>query len=421
MSGSTSKRYPAELRERAVRMVAEVRAEHESEWAAMSRVAELLGVGTPETVRKWPGGHVRGVGRAEAAEAGERRAQTRERDPQERVGFFRGRTRPATALIVRYIDEHVGQQHEDADGQGLRWGVESICAALTELGCKIAPATYYEHRGRQPSAQQVRDEELKPMIEQVHAANYGVYGARKVWLTLNRQRAADASPIARCTVERLMGELGLAGAVRGKVKRTTISDPKAPKPLDLVDRNFEPLAPDRLWVADFTYCSTWSGWCYTAFVIDAYARRILGWSVSTTMTSQLVLDAVEQAIWTRGREDRGGDLTGLIAHHDHGAQYMSVAYSERLDTAGIKPSTGLVGSSHDNALAESIIGLYKTELVKRQRPWKGFDDLEIATAEWVDWYNHRRPHEYCDDLTPVQAEQAHYAHHQAPANAGVSN
>ncbi|MCT1618379.1 IS3 family transposase [Janibacter hoylei] len=397
----------------------------------MSRTAPRE-VSTRVTVRKWcrqaevDAGQRPGVTSEESAELKRLKRENAELKRANAIlksasAFFRGRTRPATALIVRYIDEHVGEQHEDADGQGLRWGVESICAALTELGCKLAPATYYEHRGRQPSAQRVRDEELKPMIEQVHAANYGVYGARKVWLTLNRQRAADAAPIARCTVERLMGELGLAGAVRGKVKRTTISDPKAPKPLDFVDRNFEPLAPDRLWVADFTYCSTWSGWCYTAFVIDAYARRILGWSVSTTMTSQLVLDAVEQAIWTRGREDRGGDLTGLIAHHDHGAQYMSVAYSERLDTAGIKPSTGLVGSSHDNALAESIIGLYKTELVKRQRPWKGFDDLEIATAEWVDWYNHRRPHEYCDDLTPVQAEQAHYAHHQAPETAGVSN
>ncbi len=172
-----------------------------------------------------------------------------------RIGFLRSRTRPATALILRYIDEHVGERHDD----GLRWGVESICAALTELGAKIAPATYHEHRGRQPTAREQRDEELKPKIAEVHAANYGVYGARKVWLTLNRQRPADAPPIARCTVERLMGELGLAGAVRGKVKRTTISDPKTPKPLDLVDRNFRPLAPDRLWVADFTYCSTWSG------------------------------------------------------------------------------------------------------------------------------------------------------------------
>lgn len=316
---------------------------------------------------------------------------------------------------MRYIDEHVGVR----DGDGLRWGVESVCDQLTELGAKIAPATYYEHRARKPTVREVRDEDLKPRIAAIHASNYGVFGARKVWLTLNRERPAEEPPIARCTVERLMGDLGLAGAVRGKVKRTTISDPKAAKPLDLVDRNFAPLAPDRLWVADFTYCSTWSGWCYTAFVIDAYARRILGWSVATTMTSQLVVDAVEQAIWTRGRE--GKDLAGLIAHHDHGVQYMSVAYSERLDVAGIKPSTGAVGSSYDNALAESVIGLYKTELVKPRRPWKGLDDLEIATAEWVDWFNHRRPFEYCDDLTPIEAEQAHYAHRQTPANVGVSN
>ncbi len=361
----------------------------------------------------------RGIGRVEAVEAGERRAQACQRDFEVGIDFLRGRTRPATALIVAYIDEHVGLRHEEADGPGLRWGVESICAALTELGAKIAPATYYEHTGRRPTAREVRDEELKPKIAKVHEANYGVYGARKVWLTLNRERPLDAPPIARCTVERLMSELGLAGAVRGKVKRTTISDPKQPKPADHVNRNFRPLAPDLLWVADFTYVSTWSGWCYTAFVIDAYARRILGWSVATTMTSQLVLDAVEQAIWTRQRE--GKDLTGLIAHHDHGSQYLSLAYSERLDAARIKPSTGAVGSSFDNALAESINGLYKTELIKRRGPWKGFDDLELATAEWVDWYNHRRTFEYCDDLTPVEAESAHYAHHQAPAEAGVSN
>ncbi|MBS2937061.1 IS3 family transposase [Nocardioides sp. J2M5] len=426
MSGSKSTRYPAELRERAVRMVAEIRAVHESEWAAMSKVAELLGVGTPETVRKWcrqaevDAGRRPGMTTEESAELKRLKRENAELKRANAIlksasGFLRGRTRPATALIVRYVDEHVGVR----DGDGLRWGVESICDQLTQLGAKIAPATYYEHRVRKPTVREQRDEELKPRIAAVHASNYGVYGARKVWLTLNRERPEDELPIARCTVERLMGDLGLAGAVRGKVKRTTISDPKGAKPLDLVDRNFAPLAPDRLWVADFTYVSTWSGWCYTAFVIDAYARRILGWSVATTMTSQLVVDAVEQAIWTRSRE--GKDLTGLIAHHDHGVQYMSVAYSERLDTAGIKPSTGAVGSSYDNALAESVIGLYKTELVKPRRPWKGLDDLEIATAEWADWFNHRRPFEYCDDLTPVEAEQAHYAHHQTPATAGVSN
>ena len=318
-------------------------------------------------------------------------------------------------MIVQYIDSVAGSR----DGDGLRWGVEPICVQLTELGAKISPSTYYEHRDRRPTSRQVRDEQLRPLVVRAHAENYGVYGARKVWLTLNRERPAGAAPIARCTIERLMTELGLAGAVRGKVKRTTISDPRAAKPLDLVDRNFSPLAPDRLWVADFTYVSTWSGWCYTAFVIDAYARRILGWSVATTMTSRLVLDAVEQAIWTRHRE--GKDLAGLVAHHDHGSQYLSVAHTEHLAAAGIKPSTGAVGSSYDNALAESVIGLYKTELIKTRRPWKGFDDLEIATAEWVDWFNHRRPFEYCDDLTPVEAEQAHYAHHQDPATARSSN
>ncbi|MCB0906467.1 MAG: IS3 family transposase [Nocardioidaceae bacterium] len=426
MSGNRSTRYPAELRERAIRMVTEIRSDHESEWAAMTQVAMLLGIGTPETVRKWcrqseiDAGKRPGVTTDESAELKRLRRENAELRRANGIlrsasGFLRGRARPATALIVEYIGSVVGRRDED----GLRWGVESICAQLTELGCKIAPATYYEHRGRRPSAREQRDAELRPLIAAVHASNYGVYGARKVWLTLNRERPAGAPPIARCTVERLMGELGLAGAVRGKVKRTTISDPKAPKPLDLVDRNFSPLAPDRLWVADFTYVSTWSGWCYTAFVIDAYARRILGWSVATTMTSQLVLDAVEQAIWTRYRE--GKDLAGLVAHHDHGSQYLSVAYSEHLAMAGIKPSTGAVGSSYDNALAESVIGLYKTELIKARRPWKGFDDLEIATAEWVDWFNHRRPFEYCDDLTPAEAEQAHYAHHQTPATAGVSN
>lgn len=169
----------------------------------------------------------------------------------------------------------------------------------------------------------------------------------------------------------------------------------------------------------YTYVSTWSGWCYTAFVIDAYARRILGWAVATTMTSRFVVDAIEQAIWTRHRE--GKDLTGLIAHHDHGVQYLSMAYSEHLADAGIKPSTGAVGSSYDNALAETIIGLYKTELIKPRQPRKGLDDVEIATAERIDWFNHRRPFEYYDDLTPVEAEQLHHAHHQDPATVGSSN
>ncbi|HEY7049852.1 MAG TPA: IS3 family transposase, partial [Jatrophihabitantaceae bacterium] len=248
---------------------------------------------------------------------------------------------------------------------------------------------------------------------------YGVFGARKIWLTLNRERPADAAPVARCTVERLMAELGLAGAVRGKVKRTTISDPKAAKPHDLVNRNFRPLAPDLLWVADFTYVSTWSGWCYTAFVIDAYARRIRRWSVATTMTSPLVVDAVDQAVWSRHRD--GKDLAGLIAHHDHGVQYLSVHYAEHLDAAEIKPSTGAVGSSYDNALAESVIGHYKTELIKPDGHGRAVRTWRSRPPSGSTGSNHRRPLEYCDDLTPVEAEQAHYAHHQTPTAAGVSN
>lgn len=208
----------------------------------------------------------------------------------------------------------------------------------------------------------------RPKVAKVHAQNYGVYGARKVWLQLNRERPADADPIARCTVERLMGELGLRGAIRGKVKRTTIADPTAARPADLVARRFAPLAPDRLWVADFTYVSMWAGWVYVAFVIDAYARRIIGWRTSTSMTAQLVLDAIEHAVWTRAREGR--EVDGVIQHHDHGSQYTSVAYSERLAADGIRPSMGVVGSSYDNALAETINGLYKTELIKARGPWR---------------------------------------------------
>jgi putative transposase len=316
--------------------------------------------------------------------------------------------------MVEFIDAHVGERPE-----GLRWGVETICAQLTELGAKIAPATYYEHRARVPSKRALRDAALHIEITRVHADNYGVYGARKVWLALNRERAAGAPPIARCTVERLMGDLGLAGAVRGKVKRTTIADPAAKRPGDLVERRFAPLAPDRLWVADFTYVSTWAGWVYVAFVIDAYARRIIGWRSATTMTAQLVLDALEHAVWTRGREGR--DVGGVVAHHDHGSQYTSVAYSERLAADGIRPSMGVVGSSYDNALAETINGLYKTELIKARGPWRSVDQVEVATAEWVDWFNHRRLYEYCGDMPPVQMEAAHYAQQPTLTTVGVTD
>ncbi|CNZ26511.1 Putative transposase for insertion sequence element IS6110 [Mycobacterium tuberculosis] len=228
----------------------------------------------------------------------------------------------------------------------MRWGVESICTQLTELGVPIAPSTYYDHINREPSRRELRDGELKEHISRVHAANYGVYGARKVWLTLNR----EGIEVARCTVERLMTKLGLSGTTRGKARRTTIADPATARPADLVQRRFGPPAPNRLWVADLTYVSTWAGFAYVAFVTDAYARRILGWRVASTMATSMVLDAIEQAIWTRQQEGVL-DLKDVIHHTDRGSQYTSIRFSERLAEAGIQPSVGAVGSSYDNALA----------------------------------------------------------------------
>jgi putative transposase len=270
----------------------------------------------------------------------------------------------------------------------------------------IAPSTYYDQVNREPSRRQLRDEKLKTHIQRVHAANYGVYGARKVWLALNREGIS----VARCTVERLMIQLALTGAVRGKTKRTTIADPAAARAADLVSRQFGPSAPNRLWVADLTYVSTWSGFAYVAFVTDAYARRILGWRVSSTMATSMVLDAIEQAIWTRHREGVL-DLKDLVHHTDRGSQYTSLRFSERLAEAGIQPSVGAVGSSYDNALAETINGLYKTELIKPRKPWRTIEELELATAEWVDWYNHRRLYEYCGDIPPADLETAYYVQH----------
>ncbi|KBS74232.1 hypothetical protein X453_01529 [Mycobacterium tuberculosis XTB13-262] len=275
----------------------------------------------------------------------------------------------------------------------MRWGVESIFTQLTELGVPIAPSTYYDHINREPSRRELRDGELKEHISRVHAANYGVYGARKVCLTLNR----EGIEVARCTVERLMTKLGLSGTTRGKARRTTIADPATARPADLVQRRFGPPAPNRLWVADLTYVSTWAGFAYVAFVTDAYARRILGWRVASTMATSMVLDAIEQAIWTRQQEGVL-DLKDVIHHTDRGSQYTSIRFSERLAEAGIQPSVGAVGSSYDNALAETINGLYKTELIKPGKPWRSIEDVELATARWVDWFNHRRLYQYCGDV-----------------------
>jgi len=311
---------------------------------------------------------------------------------------------------VRFIDEHQGHRV----GDGLRWGVESMCAVLSEHGARIAPSTYYDARARIASARDRRDEQLKEQIAQVHRDNYGVYGARKVWLELNRQ----GIPVARCTVERLMGQLGLCGVRRGRKIRTTRSDPAAARPPDRVDRNFAPRAPNQLWVADFSYVSTWSGMVYVAFVIDAYARRILGWRVATSMTTALVLDALEHAVWTRGREG-AADLAGLVHHSDAGSQYTSITFTQRLADAGIDPSVGSVGDAYDNALAESVIGLFKTELINPGTPWRTAEQVEAATLHYVHWFNHHRLLETNGDLPPLELEQAYYRlHHSDLAEAG---
>jgi putative transposase len=298
-------------------------------------------------------------------------------------------------------------------GHKARFGVEPICRVLSEHGCPIAPSTYYDAASRPPSPRAVRDEQLKAAITRVYEDNYGVYGARKAWLALNRA----GIPVARCTVERLMRELGLAGARRGKPKRTTVADPAAARPADLVKRRFSPPAPDRLWVADFTYVPTWSGMVYVAFVIDAYSRRILGWRAATSMRTNLVLDALEQALWGRRREGRGS-LAGLVHHTDAGSQYTSIAFTERLAAAGAQPSVGTVGDAYDNALAESVIGLYKTELIKSQGPWRTADQVELATLDYVDWFNHRRLFETCGDIPPAELETARYRQNTSLAEAG---
>jgi putative transposase len=274
-----------------------------------------------------------------------------------------------------------------------RFGVEPICRVLP-----IAPSTYYDATRRPASARALRDQELKAEIGRVHAEHFGVYGARKVWHQLHREGIA----VARCTVERLMGELHLEGVRRGKARRTTTPDQGAPRPADLVERNFSAQRPNQLWVADLTYVATWSGLVYVALVIDAFSRYLVGWQAARSLRTDLALDALEMAIWRRQAQ-----LDGLVHHSDRGSQYLSIRYTERLAEAGAVTSVGSRGDSYDNALAETIIGLYKTELIRRRGPWKGIDDLEYATLEWVDWFNHRRLLEPIGYVPPAEFEAAY--------------
>jgi len=277
---------------------------------------------------------------------------------------------------------------------------------------QIAPSAYWRHAACQrdpalPCRRSLRDAELAPQIRRVWQANFGVYGADKVWHQLRREGIA----IARCTVERLMRQHGLQGVRRGKRQRTTVPDPKAPCPLDRVNRQFKADHPNQLWVTDFTYVSTWQGWVYVAFVIDVFSRRIVGWRQSSSMHTEFVLDALEQALYAR----RPTEKDGLICHSDRGSQYLSIRYSERLAEAGIEPSVGSRGDSYDNALAETINGLYKAEVIHRRGPWKTKQAVELATLEWVAWFNHHRlmaplgyrpPAEFEDRYHSQRASQA---------------
>ena len=291
--------------------------------------------------------------------------------------------------MIAFIDDHRGS-----------YGVEPICKVLP-----IAPSTYHDHvaKRRDPSrlsAMAKKDLGLKPDITRIFKENFEVYGVRKVWRQLKRENF----DVARCTVERLMKEMGLHGVIRGKPLRTTFSDKAALCPLDHVNRQFHATAPNRLWVSDFTYVSTWAGMVYVAFVIDVYARFIVGWRVSRTAHAGFVLDALEQAIHDRRPISKGG----LIHHSDRGSQYLSIKYTERLAEAGIEPSVGSVGDSYDNALAETINGLYKAEVIHRRGPWRSFEAVEFATLEWVDWFNHRRLLEPIGNIPPAEAERNYY-------------
>jgi putative transposase len=314
-------------------------------------------------------------------------------------------------MVIAFISEH----KDHRVGDGLRWGVEPLCTVLSEHGIPISVSTYYEWVGRAPTRRQLRDQQVTDLIlaERDACKLVAALGSRKMWLHL-RGKGHD---VARCTVERLYREHGWEGARYGKRPRTTIPDEAAVRPADLVERDFAPPAPNRLWVADFTYVPTWAGMVYVAFVVDAFARRVIGWRVASSMKTELVLDALEHAIFTRNSEGVS-DLTGLVSHSDAGSQYVSIAFTQRLADAGIDPSVGSVGDAYDNALAETTVGSFKTEQINRNGPWRDINAVEVATLEWVDFFNTVRPHEYLDDLTPAAAEKLHYDQITALPQAG---
>ncbi|HGF4127107.1 TPA: IS3 family transposase, partial [Escherichia coli] len=390
-------RFSPEVRQRAIRMVLESQDEYDSQWATICSIAPKIGC-TPETLRVWVRQHERDTGGGDGGLTTAERQRLKELERENRelrrsndilrqasAYFCEGGVRPPLEKMMPLLDKLREQ-----------YGVGPLCSEL-----HIAPSTYYHcqqqrHHPDKRSARAQHDDWLKKEIQRVYDENHQVYGVRKVW----RQLLREGIRVARCTVARLMAVMGLAGVLRGKKVRTTVSR-KAVAACDRVNRQFVAERPDQLWVADFTWVSTWQGFVYVAFIIDVFAGYIVGWQVSSSMETTFVLDALEQALWARRP-------SGTIHHSDKGSQYVSLAYTQRLKEAGLLASTGSTGDSYDNAMAESINGLYKAEVIHR-KSWKNRAEVELATLTWVDWYNNRRLLERLGHTPPAEAEKAYYA------------